>query len=343
MKRVLTIIVLLGLLAAVAGGVMIYQHVQEPLPLAAEGQRFTVESGDSLSAVARRLESEGVIVRADVLNALARYWRMDANLRPGEYELKPPLTYQTLLSRLSSGDVVSYRVTLPEGRTLTQSLARLHEQEVLRHTLSGVDDPWFDTLPELKQANPEGWFFPDTYQYIRGDSDKDILRRAYQKMRDVLALQWKERAPDLPYRTPYEALVMASIIERETGVGSERGEIAGVFVRRLNKKMRLQTDPTVIYGLADFDGNLRRSHLKDDSNPYNTYRHHGLPPTPIALPGEAAIYAALHPKEGRTLYFVAKGDGSHQFSETLAEHQAAVRRYQLKRRANYRSSPAKVE
>ncbi|PIE36774.1 MAG: hypothetical protein CSA53_07750 [Gammaproteobacteria bacterium] len=340
MIRALAIIILLGIVAVFTGGALFYQYVQQPLPLPEQGIRFTVKPGENLSAVAARLEREGVIEYADILKLLARYWQLDAQLRPGEYQLMPPQTYQSLLKRLSSGAVVTYRVTLPEGLDLAQSIARLQQQEVLQHSLSGVDDPWFKTLEGPAAEHPEGWFFPDTYQYTRGDSDKDILRRAYQKMQDVLALQWNKRAPALPYKTPYEALIMASIIERETGVGHERGEIAGVFVRRLKRGMRLQTDPTVMYGIAGFDGNLRRSHLKDGGNPYNTYHHHGLPPTPIALPGEAAIYAALHPKEGETLYFVARGDGSHQFSKTLREHRAAVRRYQLKRRADYRSSPA---
>jgi UPF0755 protein len=197
---------------------------------------------------------------------------------------------------------------------------------------------------DAQSANqPEGLFFPDTYVFSGATSDRDILRQAYRRLQQVLAQEWNARAANLPYRSAYEALIMASIVERETGAGSERPEIAGVFVRRLQKDMLLQTDPAVIYGLgAQFDGNLRRRDLEDDSNAYNTYLHRGLPPTPIALAGRAAIRAALQPSAGDALYFVAKGDGSHQFSATLDEHERAVKKYQIeRRRADYRSSPAK--
>jgi UPF0755 protein len=188
---------------------------------------------------------------------------------------------------------------------------------------------------------PEGLFFPDTYVFSGATSDRDILRQAYRRMQSVLAEEWNSRAPNLPYRDAYEALIMASIVERETGVASERPTIAGVFVRRLQRDMPLQTDPTIIYGLgAGFDGNLRRRDLEDATNPFNTYTHRGLPPTPIALAGRAAIRAALQPASGDALYFVGKGDGSHQFSATLDEHEKAVRRYQIEqRRQDYRSRP----
>jgi len=191
------------------------------------------------------------------------------------------------------------------------------------------------------KTNLEGLFFPDTYQYHRGMSMLDILSQSHQRLLQVLDEEWQQRAEGLPYSSPYAALIMASLVEKETGVPSERRTIAGVFVRRLKNKMRLQTDPTVIYGLGQsFDGNLRSRHLKDEKNLYNTYRHFGLPPTPIATVGREAIYAALHPEAGKSLYFVAKGDGSHYFSETLAEHNKAVRHYQIeKRRKDYVSSP----
>jgi UPF0755 protein len=189
-------------------------------------------------------------------------------------------------------------------------------------------------------ASPEGLFFPDTYSYSRTDSDLGILSLAYRRMQEVLDRSWQGRQVGLPYANAYEALVMASVVEKETGLAAEREQIAGVFVRRLRTNMRLQTDPAVIYGLGSgFDGNLRRRHLEDSANPYNTYQHKGLPPTPIALPGRAAIEAALHPATGSELYFVARGDGSHQFSDTLAEHLRAVKTYQFTRRKNYRSAP----
>lgn len=329
------------LLCLAAGMILtVKRHIDTPLPLPAQGQHFVVEKGESMASVAKRLAQLSIVPSPDVVRALARFWQLDTTLRPGEYQLQPPLNYHQLLSKLSSGEVITYSVTVPEGRTLAQALARLQAHKAISADLSGVDDDWFRQLPGPAAAHPEGWFFPDTYQFVRGDSDRTVLLRAYEKLQAVLMREWEDRQPNLPYETPYDALIMASIIERETGVAGERGEIAGVFVRRLRRGMRLQTDPSVMYGIADFDGNLRRSHLRDDSNPYNTYRHHGLPPTPIALPGQAAIHAALQPKAGSSLYFVAKGDGSHQFSDTLQAHQQAVRRYQLKRRKDYRSSPA---
>jgi UPF0755 protein len=244
-----------------------------------------------------------------------------------------------LLDLLISGKVVNYQITFPEGLSFKEWRSILAKQPKLTKKLPGLTVQ--ELLQQLSLGNnhPEGWFFPDTYLYTAGDSDYDILLQAYTRMRKILAEEWKNKSEDLPFSTPYEALILASIVEKETGVGSERGEIAGVFVRRLKKGMRLQTDPTVIYGLGDkYQGNITRSHLKQPT-PYNTYVINGLPPTPIAMPGQDAIHAALHPVKGKSLYFVAKGDGSHYFSATFKEHVQAVKRYQLKRRSNYRSSP----
>ncbi len=260
-------------------------------------------------------------------------------IKPGEYRLPPAITAQGLLDLLVSGKVIQYKVTFPEGINLQQALALLASQGQLVLSLAGRDDPRLQELVE-PYTHPEGLFFPDTYLFPRDTTDLQLLQRAHEKMVAVLEQEWLEREADLPYSTPYEALIMASIIERETSLPEEREQIAGVFVRRLQAGMRLQTDPTVIYGAGEeFDGNLRREHLEDDSNAYNTYRRDGLPPTPIALPGQASIRAALHPAPGRELYFVARGDGGHQFSATLAEHEAAVRKYQLERRTDYRSTP----
>ena len=245
-----------------------------------------------------------------------------------------------LLNKWSSGDVVQHRVTLVEGWNFRQVRAALAQHAVLQHTLGEVSDS--ELMRQLDQANvhPEGQFFPDTYNFVRGQSDFDILRQANQRLQKVLAEEWAQRAEDLPYRSPYEALIMASIIEKETGVAHERDEIAGVFMRRLAIGMLLQTDPTVIYGMGErYTGKITRADLRRPSA-YNTYVISGLPPTPIAMVGREAIYAALHPKPGKSLYFVARGDGSHVFSNSLAEHNKAVREYQLKRRADYRSSPA---
>ena len=337
-KLLLSLLILVGIAFLVV--TQLQQRWQQPLAIAPEGYALTVGAGETLRALAKRLESDGVYRDGWMLRLYGRWTGLDQQIKRGEYLVPAGTNPETLLLLLKSGKVVSYQVTLPEGITLARALQILAEVPELEHTLGGVEDLRIRELI-APHSSPEGLFFPDSYQFERGASDLDILRRARTAMQRILEAEWQGREEDLPYTDAYEALIMASIVERETGMASERPEIAGVFVRRMHKNMRLQTDPTVIYGLGEaFDGNLKRSHLKDDSNPYNTYRHKGLPPSPIALPGRAAIHAALHPKEGSTLYFVARGDGGHYFSDTLAEHQRAVRKYQLQRRENYRSSPA---
>ena len=309
------------------------------LAIPAGGLHLVVASGESLRSVANRLHEQGVVPYPRLLLVYGRWSGLDREIKQGEYLLPQYLGIQPLLALLSLGKVIQYQLTLPEGITLQRALSLLAQENDLEHVLDGPEDARILALiaPYLQ---PEGLFFPDSYQYERGATDWQVLQRSYRRMQTVLAQEWSEKAENLPYGSQYDALIMASIIERETGLAAERTEIAGVFVRRLQKRMRLQTDPSVIYGMgSDFDGNLRRVNLKDESNPYNTYRHHGLPPSPIALPGRDAIHAALHPAEGDTLYFVARGDGGHVFSTSLGEHQKAVRKYQLKRRADYRSSP----
>jgi UPF0755 protein len=307
-----------------------------------ESQRSAVVlvgEGSSLASVADELARQGVLRRPYLWRTVARLQGLDGQIKRGEYELAADMSPALLLQTLVAGSVRRFTVTFPEGITLTMALDILQQQPTLESLLDGVNDPRLGALLEAGQT-PEGQFFPDTYSYIRGDSDLDVLGRAYRRMQEVLTESWQHGDVGLPYDNPYQALIMASVVERETGVAAERSRIAGVFVRRLQKRMRLQTDPAVMYGLGDsFDGNLRRRHLADKGNPYNTYQHRGLPPTPIALPGRAAIEAALHPAPGSELYFVARGDGSHQFSDTLEQHQAAVKKYQLQRRKNYRSSP----
>jgi UPF0755 protein len=225
--------------------------------------------------------------------------------------------------------VIQYPLTLVEGRTFRQALAVIASDPVLVADIGALTDEEIIARIGHPGVHPEGRLFPDTYLFPRGMGALDLVKRAYGRMEAVLAEEWDKRAPGLPFKDPYEALILASIVEKETGLAAERPEIAGVFVRRMQKGMRLQTDPTVIYGLgAAFDGNLRRVDLTTDT-PYNTYTRGGLPPTPIALPGREAIHAVLHPAAGDSLYFVAKGDGSHAFSATLDEHNRAVRRYQL--------------
>tara|TARA_R110001592_G_scaffold363036_1_gene679435 strand:+ start:49640 stop:50674 length:1035 start_codon:yes stop_codon:yes gene_type:complete len=336
---------LLLFLLAVLTGVLALQELerrwQEPLTLPANGQPLLVQSGETLRAVAGRLQQSGAIRYPELLILYARWTGADQQIKQGEYLLTPPLTSLQLLRLLQSGKVMHYQVTLPEGITLDQAIAVLAGEEQLKQVLQGVTDPRVLDMVAPYES-PEGWFFPDTYHFTRDSTDLELLQRAYARMVAVLDEEWQGRATELPYESPYEALIMASIIERETGLPAERAQIAGVFVRRLQQGMRLQTDPTIIYGLGEaFDGNLRRSHLSDDNNLYNTYRITGLPPTPIALPGRDSIHAALHPAAGKALFFVARGDGGHVFSETLADHRAAVRKYQLRRNKNYRSSPEK--
>lgn len=329
------------LAVATAGALWAAQSsLVRPLAVDAEGLRFEVADGSNLSRVLNQLGEEGVI-RWPRVALLYAYWQGKTGIHAGEYLIPRGSNAMDLVSRLNRGDVTRYRLTLVEGWTFRQALEQVRAGRNIVKTEQAADPENAATALGFSEESPEGWIFPDTYIYRSGTTDIDLLRQAYQRMQKVLDEEWQSRGEELPYDTPYEALIMASLVEKETGQPSERDEIAGVFVRRLNRGMRLQTDPTVIYGLGeDYDGNLRRSHLRQKT-PYNTYTIHGLPPTPIALPGREAIRAALNPKEGESLYFVAKGNGYHHFSSTLAEHNRAVREYQLKRRADYRSSPGK--
>jgi UPF0755 protein len=337
--RILLVAALLMAVLATLVAREVLERWQAPLNLPEAGMVFMVQPGDSLRSVANRLRDEGVLPHPELLVAWARYHGLDARIRRGEYQLAPGLDAKSLLDLLVSGRVLQYQVTFPEGIVLKRALEILAAEAALETVISGADDPRLLQLVAPHEA-PEGLFLPETYRFERGASDLDILGRAHSAMLQALAEEWEQRAADLPYATPYEALIMASIIERETGLAEEREEIAGVFVRRLHLGMRLQTDPTIIYGLGDaYEGRLRRRHLRDADNLFNTYRHHGLPPTPIALPGRAAIQAALQPAAGDTLFFVARGDGSHEFNATLEGHERAVRKYQLQRREDYRSTP----
>lgn len=328
--RFLSVLVLVA--AAIAGWVVFDadRSLGRPLALAAP-TTLQVPAGSNLKTIAAQLQRDGVIERAEYLYGYARLKELAHRIKAGEYALSAELTGYTLLELLVRGESVQYRLTLVEGWNLRQVRAALAAAERLRDDVSGRSDA--ELLEDLglagEYALPEGLFMPDTYQYTAGDSASDILRRSQRAMADYLARRWPERDKRSPLKTPYEALILASIVEKETGVAAERATIAGVFTRRLHKGMRLQTDPTVIYGIGpDFDGDIRRRDLTTDT-PYNTYTRHGLPPTPIALAGREAVDAALHPKEGSSLFFVARGDGSHQFSDTLAQHEAAVRKYQL--------------
>ncbi|WP_430462489.1 endolytic transglycosylase MltG [Thalassolituus sp. LLYu03] len=302
--------------------------------------RVEILSGDTLSKVSRRWQEEGWLPSALLLRVQARLSGQDKVLRPGEYDIPPAITGLALLTLLAEATPVSYRVTLIEGRPLREALTALEQAPKLRQDIRPLTPEAVAQLLGIN-GNAEGWLYPDTYVYHGGDKVSAVIRQAYERMQQQLQSAWDGRAAGLPYASPYDALIMASIVEKETGAVAERPVIAGVFVRRLQKGMRLETDPTVIYGLGpDFDGNLKKVHLQDRSNPYNTYRNKGLPPTPIALAGAEALQAALQPAAGDELYFVARGDGSHYFSATLEEHNAAVRKYQIFRRSkDYRSAP----
>jgi len=302
-----------------------------------EPVNYTIKPGSNLTSVAKELQQQGLMEHPRYWVWLARWEGNADKIKAGEYAIAPQMTPAQLLALFVSGKVIDYTLTIPEGWTFRQMLKALHQHEKIKKTLVDSNGKLLDNdtiMTRLRQAgkHPEGMFYPDTYHFASKTTDVEFLQRAYKKMQQRLDDEWQNRAPKLPYKNGYEALIMASIIEKETAAPEEREEIAGVFVRRLNKRMRLQTDPTVIYGLGEsFDGNIRRRDLKA-MNPYNTYKIKGLPPTPIALPGGDSIYAALHPAPGKTLYFVSRGDGTHKFSATNEEHNAAVRKYQLKKR-----------
>lgn len=305
------------------------EFANSPLQLPEQGLVYQLRPGTSVAALAGELVQQGVLDSPLYLRLLARQRGDAERIKAGEYRIVAGTTPAQLMDQLVLGKVVQYSLTLIEGWSFAQVRAALANEPALKQTLNGKSAAEILAQLGASESHPEGLFLPDTYVFIRGDSDINFLKRAYQAMKSYLAEEWNQRAEDLPLETPYQALILASIIEKETGKEEERPAIAGVFVRRLKRGMKLQTDPTVIYGLGDaFDGNLRRRDLRRDT-PYNTYTRKGLPPTPIALPGREAVQAALHPQDGKSLYFVARGDGSHAFSSTLNEHNRAVRKYQL--------------
>ena len=323
-----------------AGALRLITAWNQALMLPAEGAVMTVSKGESLSQVLARAEENKWLTRGHWVGIVARGRGLDERIQAGEFSLAAPLTAGGFITKLAAGEVLRRSVTLPEGITLAEAIEVLHREPAL------VKTPLSDLSIALlamtgREDSAEGLFLPETWSYTLGDSDLDILRRSHLALEELLTALWQRRPEHLLLSSPYAALTLASIVEKETGVVSERTQIAGVFLRRLEQGMRLQTDPTVIYGLGDdYDGDLKRRHLRDITNPYNTYTMRGLPPTPIALPGEAALRAVFAPADGEALYFVAKGDGSHAFSATLEEHEENVRRYQLTRRADYRSSPS---
>lgn len=310
-----------------------------PLAGLEKGASVVIERGDSLPVVIGKLRDAGVREgEAAEWRLLARQLGAAASLHVGEYALDPGTTPRELLLAMREGDTIQHRFTIVEGWNIRELRAALAKADPLEHESDDLDDAALMEALGHPGEHPEGRFLPETYLYTRGDSDLDLLRRAYVASERALAAAWEQRDADTQLETPYEMLILASIVEKETGVASERPQIAGLFERRLKIGMMLQTDPTVIYGIgADYDGNIRRSHLTTDT-PYNTYTRAGLPPTPIAMPGVAALQAVANPAEGTALYFVAIGDGSgrHLFADTLAEHQANVRKYLRNYRQNNR-------
>jgi UPF0755 protein len=335
--RLLRWMFLLTLLAAAVAAWFVHEDyrrfVRTELDLPGRERLLEVRRGDSFDHVLRRLRRLGIREGHDLYwKALAWEQRVVTRLQVGEYAIGHGLTPVSLLEKLEQGRVIQHRFTIVEGWTFRELRLALARDATLQQSLTGLPDEEVMRKLGAPAEHPEGRFLPETYHYTRGVSDLELLKRAYLASKAALEREWDDRAPDLPLRTSYEALILASIIEKETGIASERAQIGGVFVRRLRLGMKLQTDPTVIYGLGTaFDGNLTRRHL-EDATPYNTYAIFGLPPTPIALPGKDAIRAALHPADGEALYFVARGDGGHVFSSSLAEHNRNVARYQLGRR-----------
>jgi len=337
-KLVLMFLIFVAL-AAGAFGFLAYQRFQSfadaPISGIEAGDTLVVESGDSLPKVLRKLDAMGIETRDLEWRALAKRLGAAGKIQVGEYALQPGMTARDLLLAMRDGKVLSYKFTIVEGWNIRDLRAALAKATPLKQNGAQLDDAALMRELGLGAQHPEGRFLPETYHYTRNDSDLDVLRRAAKAMEKALAEAWDGRDPGLPLDTPYQLLTLASIVEKETGAPEERPQIAGVFVRRLKVPMRLETDPTVIYGMGSaYDGNIRRRDLEADT-PYNTYTRDGLPPTPIAMPGRAALQAAAHPASGDALFFVAVGDGSgrHVFTRTYAEHRTAVAEYLRRYRA----------
>ena len=324
-----------------ATSLLAYQLIRfqfENITVNTEEQTFTIKSGSNIKTIAHNLSLEKIIDDPWLFILMARIKGVDTSVRAGEYRLRNGYTTADLLKAFTKGVSIQYNFTIIEGWTFSQMIKAMDKNPVLVKTLENKTNEEIMVALGHPGQHPEGLFFPDTYSFPKGTTDIAFLRRAYHLMQQHLDYQWKKRAEDIGVKTSYEALILASIVEKETGAAFERPLIAGVFTQRIKKNMRLQTDPTVIYGMGeDFDGDIRFRDLKKDT-PYNTYTRKGLTPTPIALPGLDAIKAVLHPADTKALFFVSKGDGTHQFSETLGEHNQAVSKYQLNGRKPKRKS-----
>ncbi len=322
-------------------GLQIRGFLNSPLAVSDNGTTFEIRPGSAFAQISDDLAGLGIIERADYFRWYARLTGKAGAVHAGEYQIEPGITPAELLDKFVSGEVQLYSFTIVEGWTFRELIVALQDSDLIEQSL--VHEDWPALLQSLDSEimHPEGLFLPETYRFARGTKDIDLLRQAYDLMQTTLADEWAGRDTNLPLSTPYEALILASIVEKETALASERPRISGVFIRRLQQRMRLQTDPTVIYGIGvNFNGNLTRRDLRADT-PYNTYTRSGLPPTPIALAGKAAINAALHPAAGSELYFVATGlgDGSHKFSDTKEQHDAAVQEYLRRQRTARDNQP----
>lgn len=333
----LLIVLVLLLSMAALGGLAWKDYrsfVDAPMSLN-ESRTIDFPRGTPFKEIVRQLRREKITRGSPFYwKLLARELASSSRLQAGEYSLAPGLSPRGLIEQMAAGKVIQHHFTIVDGWSFRQLRLALANESGLVQSLPGLDDATIASRFNLENGHPEGWFLPETYAWVKGESDVDVLRRSHAAMRKALDRLWPGRDQAVPLKTPYEALILASIIEKETGIGHERAQISGVFARRLRIGMRLQTDPTVIYGIGEsYDGNIRRRDLDTDT-PYNTYTRGGLPPTPIALPGLPALQAALHPDAGNTLYFVAYGDGSgrHEFSASLDEHNRAVARYLVRRR-----------
>ena len=336
LPRLIGILVAALVLISTAALWHIERILDAPVNVPGDGVTFEIPPGTPFTRISERLAEEGIIAHPTVLRLYARFSGKAGSVHAGEYAIEPGTTLAELLDQFTRGNVLLYSFTIVEGWNQWDLLRALHDHPHIDAQMSAED--WSGLLEELgaETRHPEGLFLPETYHFPRNTSDRTVLKQAYRLMQDVLSEEWPNRDPETPVATPYEALILASIVEKETARPDERNRIAGVFARRLEKRMRLQTDPTVIYGIGpEFNGNITRHDLRTDT-PYNTYTRGGLPPTPIAMPGRDAIRAALHPAPGKELYFVATGlgDGSHKFSETKDEHDTAVAEYLRQLRRN---------
>ena len=328
--RAVKYLFLAALLAVAAAAGWLWWFATHPLELPRTPFDFTVHSGSGIKTLSRQLSREGLFRDGESFWIVARLLGRVPTIQAGTYRLEQPVTPLELLEKLRRGDVQLIEILFVEGTTLRQWLAALAGEPQVRRTLEGGEAQLRAALG-IAEASAEGWFFPDTYRFAPGVADLEILKRAHAAMAKKLAEAWAARDPELPLASPYEALTLASIVEKETAVAAERPLVASVFVNRLRRGMRLQTDPTVIYGLGEsYDGSIHKKDLLTDT-PWNTYTRDGLPPTPISMPGLGALQAAVQPAHSDWLYFVARGDGTHQFSRTLEEHNRAVAKYQLHR------------